>query len=152
MKDHKKSLEELFQLALTFEAAEKELLKWANAISASDGTTVGATRYGRNFKQRSGLQGRKKTTHQMSSTNSSHLCASCGSNHLRSNYKFINAKCHSCGKLGHIDKVCRATTGVTQSNTQLPDSAVVPLSSPQQENHIPPMFQTLQLTDFERQL
>ena len=72
--------------------------------------------------------------------------------HLRINCKFRNAKCHSCGKLGHIHKVCCATAGVIQSNTQPPDSAVVPLSSPQQEDHIPPMFQTLQLPNFERQL
>ena len=48
--------------------------------------------------------------------------------------------------------MCHATAGVIQSNTQSPDSAVVPLSSPQQEDHIPPMFQILQLPDFERQL
>ena len=151
-KDHKKPLEELFQLALTFEAAEKESLKRADASSASEGATVGATRNGRNFKQRSGSQGRKKPPHQTSGTNSSHSCASCGGNHLRSNCKFRNAKCHSCRKLGHIQKVCRATAGVIQSNTQSPDSAVVPLSSSQQEDHIPPMVQTLQLPDFERQL
>ena len=55
VKDHKKPLE-LFQLALMFETAEKELLKLANAGLTSDGTTVRATINGRNFKQRSGSQ------------------------------------------------------------------------------------------------
>ena len=108
MKDHKKPLEELFQLALMFKAAEKESLKRANTSSASDvGTTVGATRNGKNFKQRSGPQGRKNPPRQTSgtNTNNSQLCASCGSDHLRSTCKFRNAKCHSCGKLGHIHSV-----------------------------------------------
>ena len=38
------------------------------------------------------------------------------------------------------------------SSTQSPDSAVVPVSSAKQEDHIPPMFQMLKLPDFERQL
>ena len=74
------------------------------------------------------------------------------SNHVRSTCKFRNAKCHNCGKLGHIQKVCRATAGVVHSNTQSPDSAVVPLSTAKQEDHIPSMFQMLQQPDFERQL
>ena len=39
-KDHKKPLEELFQLALIFKTANKESLKWADASSASDSTTL----------------------------------------------------------------------------------------------------------------
>ena len=39
-KDHKKPLEELFQLALMFKAANKETLKRADTSSASDGTTL----------------------------------------------------------------------------------------------------------------
>jgi len=35
---------------------------------------------------------------------------------------------------------------------QSPDTAVVPLSNPQQDNNIPPMFQTLKLLETERQL
>ena len=38
-KDHKKPLEEFFQLALMFKAANKESLKRADTSSASDGTT-----------------------------------------------------------------------------------------------------------------
>ena len=49
-------------------------------------------------------------------------------------------------------EVCRATAGVVQATTHSPDYAVVPLSNLQQEGHIPPMFLTLQLPDFERQL
>ena len=34
-------------------------------------------------------------------------CMSCGDYHLRSTCRFRNAKCHACGKTGHIRKVCR---------------------------------------------
>ena len=111
-----------------------------------------------NFKQKSGSHGRKKSIPRhtsgtnTSNSNTTHLCASCGGNHLRSTCKFRNAKCHNCGKQGHILKVCRAAAGVVQPTPQAPDSAVVPLSNPQQEAHIPPMFQTLLLPEFERQL
>ena len=151
-KDHKKPLEELFQLALTFKAAEKESLKRSDtsqpaSLAAIDGPTIAVTRNGKSLKQRSGSQGRRKSPCQTSGTNNltnnNHSCASCGGNHVRSTCKFRNVKCHNCGKLGHIQKVCRATAGVVHSNTQSPDSAVVPLSTAKQEDHIPPMFQML---------
>ena len=153
-KDHKKPLEELFQLALTFEAAEKESLKRANVGSASNSTTVAAIRHNKS-KQKSGSQGQKKPVPcQTSGTNSNttHLCASCGGNHLCSSCKFKNAKCHNYGKQGHILEVCRAAAGVVHPTPQAPDSAVAPLSNPQHEAHIPPMFQTLLLPGLERQL
>ena len=79
---------------------------------------VGVTKHGRNFKQRSGSQGWKTPPCQTSGTNSSHFCASCGGNHLPSTFR--NVKYHICGKLGHMHKVCCATSGVIQCNTQSP--------------------------------
>ncbi|KAM3845088.1 vomeronasal type-2 receptor 26-like [Vipera latastei] len=35
-------------------------------------------------------------------------CASCGGNHPRASCRFRGAKCHACGKTGHIQSVCRA--------------------------------------------
>ncbi|KAM3823748.1 troponin T, slow skeletal muscle [Vipera latastei] len=35
-------------------------------------------------------------------------CASCGGNHPRVTCRFRGAKCHACGKTGHIQSVCRA--------------------------------------------
>ena len=34
-------------------------------------------------------------------------CHGCGGNHFRNKCKFLEADCHSCGKKGHIAKVCR---------------------------------------------
>ena len=36
------------------------------------------------------------------------VCGGCGGSHVRSECRFRNAKCHQCGKTGHIRKVCRS--------------------------------------------
>ncbi|PAA74489.1 hypothetical protein BOX15_Mlig033860g5 [Macrostomum lignano] len=36
-------------------------------------------------------------------------CKSCGGSHERHSCKFRDAKCHACGKVGHIRKVCQST-------------------------------------------
>ena len=41
------------------------------------------------------------------STKAINKCMSCGDLHLRSTCRFRNAVCHTCGKTGHIKKVCR---------------------------------------------
>ena len=37
-------------------------------------------------------------------------CASCGGDHARKTCRFISAKCHNYGKIGHIARVCGAKT------------------------------------------
>lgn len=51
-------------------------------------------------------------------------CDSCGGNHARQTCKFRQAKCHSCGKLGHIQSVCRNH----QSNCKYASNSTEPLS------------------------
>ena len=81
MKDHKKPLVELFQLALTFEAAEKESLKQADGSSASNSTTVATTR-NRNSSgshmQRRQLPCQPQVQSGTNNSNVTLLCASCG--------------------------------------------------------------------------
>ena len=74
-----------------------------------------------------GLEGAKKHTHMMkgdlASTKKEQQdginrttdkrpplkpCYRCGNAHSPSTCRFINAKCHNSGKLGHIGKVCRS--------------------------------------------
>ena len=44
-------------------------------------------------------------------------CFSCGKIHLRSTCRFRGAKCHNCGKIGHIKSVCRSSnTYATQKS------------------------------------
>ena len=76
-------------------------------------------------------------------------CASCSGNNFRSSCVFRNAKCHRCGKAGHIQKVCR--TAVFQS-TLSADSAVVTLSLTQEVKDILPKLQLVNLPSFSRQL
>ncbi|MDY6930135.1 MAG: hypothetical protein SWN10_24060, partial [Pseudomonadota bacterium] len=40
---------------------------------------------------------------------SSETCLSCGQKHPRSTCRFRNARCHACGKNGHIRAVCKRT-------------------------------------------
>ena len=39
---------------------------------------------------------------------------------------------------------------MVQPTVRFPDSTVMPISNPQQGNNVSPMFQTLQLPEFER--
>nr|CAH8820156.1 unnamed protein product [Trichobilharzia regenti] len=48
-------------------------------------------------------------------------CLSCGKLHLRSTCRFRGAKCHKCGKVGHIKTVCRSSnTYVAQHSYNSP--------------------------------
>ena len=151
--DHKKSLEDLLQHALTFEAAEQESLKRAET-STDNSTTVNAFKQqSKKGKQRnSSRYPTERRVHNSRQATEQHSCASCGGNHPRSTCQFRNAKCHRCGKSGHIQKVCRSTTAVVNSSHKA-ESAVVPLShSTDTGEEIPPMFQILQLPQLGRRL
>ena len=67
--------------------------------------------------------------------------------------RFISAKCHNCGKIGHITRVCGAKT-VVITEQQLSESAVVTISqnSKQLQVDIPPMFQILHLPQMQKRL
>ncbi|CAH8821629.1 unnamed protein product [Trichobilharzia szidati] len=44
-------------------------------------------------------------------------CFSCGKLHLRSTCRFRSAKCHKCGKIGHIKSVCRSSNNYATHNS-----------------------------------
>ena len=151
--DHKKSLEDLFQHALTFEAAEQKSLK--RAETPTDNTTVNALKQQLRKKRSARAtknQNSGRDVQNSRQSNEQYKCSSCGANHPRSTCRFRNVKCHRCGKVGHIQKVCRSTTAVVNSSSQ-PESAVVTLShSTDTTKEIPPMFQILQLPELGRRL
>ena len=66
---------------------------------------------------------------------------------MRRSCKYYNAKCHHCGKVGHIARVCSSKTAVV-TQQQPNESAVVSLSQTSKHSQvdIPPMFQILHLT------
>ncbi|CAH8522430.1 unnamed protein product, partial [Schistosoma intercalatum] len=45
-------------------------------------------------------------------------CLSCGKFHARNSCVFRNAKCFKCGKVGHIQSVCKATVHFASSCTK----------------------------------
>ncbi|VDP42042.1 unnamed protein product [Schistosoma margrebowiei] len=45
-------------------------------------------------------------------------CLSCGKFHPRNSCAFRNAKCFKCGKIGHIQSVCKATVHFASSSTK----------------------------------
>ncbi|VDP48746.1 unnamed protein product [Schistosoma margrebowiei] len=45
-------------------------------------------------------------------------CLSCGEFHPRNSCAFCNAKCFKCGKIGHIQSVCKATVHFASSSTK----------------------------------
>jgi len=153
--DHTKSLDDLFQLATTFEAAESEALKRSESDSQ---TTVSPVNSGKNLKSRSRTEPPKKrtqlpSTSQQFSKEQTRTCASCGGNHARKSCRFYSAKCHKCGKIGHIAKVC-GSAAVIVSPQESDESAVVPISQSDKQPHadIPPMFQILHLTEVQKRL
>ena len=118
--DHKKSLKDLFQHALTFEAAEQESLK--RAETPKDNTTVNALKQQLRKKRSARATTNQNSGREVQNTrqsNEQYTCSSCGANHPRSTCRFRNAKCHRCGKVGHIQKVCRSTTAVVNSSSSL---------------------------------
>lgn len=66
------------------------------------------------FKRKPAQSGVKETRSETSLT-----CYGCGGKHLRNLCKFRSAKCFSCGKSGHIARVCKAATA--QVTEERPD-------------------------------
>ncbi|CAH8653056.1 unnamed protein product [Schistosoma rodhaini] len=56
-------------------------------------------------------------------------CLSCGKFHLRNSCAFRNAKCFKCGKIGHIQSVCKTTvhfaSSITKSGNLDPNNSAV---------------------------
>ena len=150
--DHMKPLVELIELTQTFEAAERESLKRVDANKHE--TTVAASKTRSqghsNTSSRCPASEQKSTQAGNGSPRSLH-CASCGGEHSRNTCRFRNVKCRKCGKLGHIAKVCRSSTAAMTYNQQ-PESAVVTVSRTEEEQFIPPAYQTLYLPDLDKHL
>jgi len=92
-----------------------------------------------------GTRGTQKSSQRFSSGSnqqSSHPCASCGE-HSRSSCRFRNVKCWKCGKLGHIAKVHRSATAAVHNEPL--QSAVVTVNKKDEDQDIPPIFQTVYL-------
>ena len=157
--DHTKSLDELFQIAATFEAAERETVQRAESSASGSDSTVSAMKTSRPHKGYLSKQTRLPRQYQNSSKQQTRSqpqtqtkCASCGGDHPRKTCRFYNAKCNHCKKIGHIARVCGSKAAVVTQQQQPDESAVVPISSKQHQIDIPPMFQILQLPKMQKRL
>ena len=143
--DHRKALEELFELARTFEVAEKESLRRAEDNSAINSSTVTAAV--------TGSKPTKRTVTNKKQSGSAGQCASCGGSHLRTTCKFRNVKCRKCHKQGHIQRVCQSSAVVQSTHSpHSVESAVVTVSPAESVSDIPPVFQIVDLPEFSRKL
>ncbi|UYV69879.1 K02A2.6-like [Cordylochernes scorpioides] len=76
------TLDKIYEIALSYEAAERDLLSMKNVDYAD------------------------ANVHDVKKLNSA--CSHCGRhNHLSNKCFFKNAKCHECGKIGHIKPACK---------------------------------------------
>ena len=70
---------------------------------------------------------------QTSSLTPVQACCRCGGNYLQGDCKFKTSKCHSCGKLGHISRVCRSKpaphTPTNRKKSYVPKGPVISKSN-----------------------
>ena len=142
-------------MATTIEAAERETVKCSEVDHTTEESLVSALRNPRPPKGTKNKQSALPRRQQQRPSKNQHTgkCASCGGDHARKTCRFISAKCHNCGKIGHIAGVCGAKT-VVITEQQLSESAVVTISqnSKQLQVDIPPMFQILHLPQMQKRL
>ena len=154
--DHTKSLNELFQLTTIIEATKQETVKCSEVDrTAEEEPSVLALRNSRPPKGTQNKQSGLPRRQQQRVPRKQHTgkCASCGGDHARKTCRFISVKCHNCGKIGNIARVCGAKT-VVITEQHPSESAVVTISqnSKQLQMDIPPMFQILHLPQMHRWL
>uniref|UniRef100_A0A1I8HYJ3 Phosphorylase b kinase regulatory subunit n=1 Tax=Macrostomum lignano TaxID=282301 RepID=A0A1I8HYJ3_9PLAT len=86
------------------EAAEKSSSEMAHRAEAP-----AAPKELNKFNKQAPRQPPGAQANAMRSAAASGACASCGGAHSRQQCKLREAKCHNCGKVGHIRKVCRSS-------------------------------------------
>lgn len=94
--DHKKPLTELLELASTFEAAERESFKRADAATRSETTVAAASKSKSPGQSKSQKHTRRRPVGNQQSVQTTGnqqpppSCASCGGEHFRSSCRFLN--------------------------------------------------------------
>ena len=84
--------------------SERETVKRSEVDHTTDESLVSALRNPRPPKGTKNKQPALPRRQQQRPSKKQHTgkCASCGGDHARKTCRFISAKCHNCGKIGHI--------------------------------------------------
>ena len=116
-------LRDHFVCGLAHESTRKQLLTEDNNLTFEKAVQIAnsvekATVQARQMKTETKhfpvhhVQGRDKLSsavhHHHSKKSTPPVCHRCGGPHLAPACRFTKAKCHSCGKIGHIAPVCRS--------------------------------------------
>ena len=107
------TLDKAVSLAQSVEMAEKG----AKDLQTSTWTTAELHKVSR------GATSSSENKSEKAKDKSNPICYHCGGNHLATKCHFISEECHSCGKRGHIAKVCRSTKSKNQSDTRKSESS-----------------------------
>lgn len=67
-------------------------------------------------RNRSLSRNRSQQSHQHKSSQSDNSCNGCSGNHARKDCKYKDAVCHTCGKKGHLSRVCRSKIPLTSNS------------------------------------
>ena len=101
----KLSLKRELDLAIVLETAEKDALHLQKNPTPGGNPTVNK------FKGKAGDEKEAKPRHASK-------CSRCDGKHNSSECRFKDAKCHACGKVGHVSRACRSKKKGTHKPTQ----------------------------------
>ena len=101
----KLSLKRELDLAVALETAEKD------ALNLQKNPTPGGNPTVNKFKGKAGDEKEAKPSQTSK-------CSPCDGKHNSSECRFKDAKCHACGKVGHVSRACRSKKKGTHKPTQ----------------------------------
>ena len=101
----KLSLKRALDLAVALETAEKD------ALNLQKNPTPGGNPTVNKFKGKAGDEKEAKPSQTSK-------CSPCDGKHNSSECRFKDAKCHACGKVGHVSRACRSKKKGTHKPTQ----------------------------------
>lgn len=97
------TLDRALEIATAREAATRD-------VQAMAGSAVYSVKTGEEKNQKKYHSGKKESRKKSDGTNSnrpSKPCYGCGGNHWKKDCPHAKTKCHKCGKIGHIARVCK---------------------------------------------